>query len=257
MNFYPHHIGDYKAATAHLSNEEDLAYRRLLEMYYDTEKNIPLDTQWVSRRLRIGSDVVQNVLNDFFVLCDDGYKHVRCDAEILEYNQKAEIARQNGKKGGRRKSAPAKEKNPAGSNPVSDGLAKQTQALANHEPLTSNHKPVLKNTSAPPDGVSPKVWADFLKTRKTKITDTAISGIRRQAEKAGISLEAALETSCARGWQSFRAEWIKEARQGTAMPAWRVEQRNRTLEAVPSISEAPAQQFFEVEARDVTPARLG
>lgn len=40
-------------------------------------------------------------------------------------------------------------------------------------------------------------------------------------------------------------------------PAWRAEQRARTLEAVPSISTAPAQQFFEVEARDVTPARLG
>ena len=33
MHYYPHHIGDYKSATAHLSNEEDLAYRRLLEMY--------------------------------------------------------------------------------------------------------------------------------------------------------------------------------------------------------------------------------
>ena len=56
MYYYPHHIGDYKSATAHLTNEEDLAYRRLLEMYYDTEAFIPLETQWVARRLRVGCE---------------------------------------------------------------------------------------------------------------------------------------------------------------------------------------------------------
>ena len=78
-----------------------------------------------------------------------------------------------------------------------------------------------KNTAtavAPPDGVSQKVWADFLKTRKTKVTDTAIDGIRREADKAGISLETALETSCARGWQSFRAEWMREGVNATKTP---------------------------------------
>ncbi len=62
MYYYQFHIGDYRAATSHLNNEEDLAYRRLLDMYYDTESCIPLDTQWVSRRIRIAHDVV---LSDF------------------------------------------------------------------------------------------------------------------------------------------------------------------------------------------------
>ena len=44
MNYYSFHIGDYRGATAHLSNEEDLAYRRLLDMCYDTESAIPLET---------------------------------------------------------------------------------------------------------------------------------------------------------------------------------------------------------------------
>jgi len=103
MNWYPHHIGDYKAATAHLTNDEDLAYRRLIEMYYDTEQHIPLDTQWVSRRLRMGSDVIERVLKDFFFMTDVGYTHIRCDHEIDEFHRKAEIARANGKKGGRPK----------------------------------------------------------------------------------------------------------------------------------------------------------
>ena len=82
MNYYPHHIGDYKSATMHLSNEEDLAYRRLLEMYYDTEQPIPLETQWVARRLRVATEALQSVLNDFFVQSEQGWRHPKCDLVI-------------------------------------------------------------------------------------------------------------------------------------------------------------------------------
>lgn len=66
------------------------------------------------------------------------------------------------------------------------------------------------NTGETPEGVSNTVWKDFLKTRKTKVTETALNGIRKEAEKAGISLEMALEISCSRGWQSFKSEWITD-----------------------------------------------
>ncbi len=79
MHFYRFHIGDYKSATAHLSNEEDLAYRRLLDMYYDTEKPIPLETDWVARRIRVGSEVVVTVLQDMFVEKKNVWIHDRCD----------------------------------------------------------------------------------------------------------------------------------------------------------------------------------
>ena len=63
MHYYQFNIGDYIKNTIHLSLMEDLAYRRLLDMYYDSEKPIPTDIPWVSRRLRMDTDVVQNVLN--------------------------------------------------------------------------------------------------------------------------------------------------------------------------------------------------
>ena len=141
MHFYPHHVGDYRSATAHLSNQEDLAYRRLLEMYYDTERPISADTQWVSRRLRVGSDELIAVLNDFFVLCDDGYHNARCDIEIAQYTKKAHTARANGKKGGRRKLLETLPKNPVGSNPEPMANPGITQALANQEPRTKNQEP--------------------------------------------------------------------------------------------------------------------
>lgn len=64
-----------------------------------------------------------------------------------------------------------------------------------------------------PDGVSPLVFEDFKKLRKSlkaPLTQTALTGIANEAKKANISLEAALEMCCARGWRGFKAEWAKD-----------------------------------------------
>jgi len=69
-----------------------------------------------------------------------------------------------------------------------------------------------KRAAIRPDGVSEKVWDDFMEVRKAKrapLTDTALNGIVREADKAGLTLQAALEVSCARGWQGFEAAWMK------------------------------------------------
>ena len=42
------------------------------------------------------------------------------------------------------------------------------------------------------------------------ITDTAIDGIRREADKAGMTLADALAMCCKRGWQGFEADWVKD-----------------------------------------------
>ena len=63
-----------------------------------------------------------------------------------------------------------------------------------------------------PESVSEQVWNDFtaLRTkRRAPITETALKGIQREAEKAGITLEEALSTCCERGWQGFMAKWYR------------------------------------------------
>lgn len=68
---------------------------------------------------------------------------------------------------------------------------------------------------APPDGVSPSIWQDFLKLRKAKkapMTDASLQGIEREAKSAGWTLEAALQECCLRGWQGFKAEWVAQAK---------------------------------------------
>lgn len=61
------------------------------------------------------------------------------------------------------------------------------------------------------EDVSQQVIADFTKLRhshKAPITQTAVDGIRREAAKAGLSLESALAMCCERGWRGFKAEWV-------------------------------------------------
>lgn len=61
-----------------------------------------------------------------------------------------------------------------------------------------------------PIGVSESLWTDFKKLRSTKkapITQTAIDGIQREADKAGLQMADALAMCCERGWTGFKAEW--------------------------------------------------
>lgn len=155
MHYYQFHIGDYRAATAHLSNEEDLAYRRLLDMYYDTEQGIPLDTQWVARRLRIKSEIIETVLSDFFVRTDDGWMHSKCDEVIEHFHATSRRNRINGMRGGRPKETQS----------VSGGLPAETQdeptskATNNHKPITKNHKPEAETYSPDFD----EIWEAYPK----------------------------------------------------------------------------------------------
>jgi len=198
MHYYQFNIGDYRAATAHLSNDEDLAYRRLLDMYYDTEKQIPLDTQWVARRLRLDHEVVKTVLQDMFNLTETGWYHGRCELVIEQYHAMAEKNRANGRLGGRKK------------NPVASDSQPIAKATINDKPITNNDKPIRIQA---PDGVSPGVWESFVAQRKASravITETVIKSIQREANKAGWTLEQALAECAARGWRGFKAEWVSE-----------------------------------------------
>ena len=201
MHYYQFHIGDYRAATAHLSNDEDLAYRRLLDMYYDTEDPIPIDTDWVARRLRLDSQVIVSVLRDMFVLSELGWHHARCDKEISVYKGFSDAGKRGAaKRWGKGGDSP----------PITPPIA-----TINHEPITNNHKPIKEKATSvacPPD-VSQQVWADWLQLRKTKkasVTETVVKGARSEAAKLGWDLERFLVEWCTRGSQGLKAEWVDD-----------------------------------------------
>jgi len=174
MHHYPFHPGDYMLDTAHLEPMEDLAYRRLLDLYYSSEKPIPTETELVSRRLRLGSELVNRVLKEFFELTENGWKHARCDAEIANYKARAEVAKNNGKLGGR----------PKKTDSVNLANPGETNSKANQEPRTKNQnqEPNLSSSLAEKKARTRTKPADDEFWIAELEKDTAYAGINIRAE---------------------------------------------------------------------------
>lgn len=103
MIWYKFFLGDYIRDTHHLADAEDLAYRRLIDLYMMSESPIPLDTKSVSRKVKLDEDIVVAVLNEFFDRAEDGYHNARCDKEIMKYQHQVSMNRQSAARGGRPK----------------------------------------------------------------------------------------------------------------------------------------------------------
>lgn len=105
MNYYKRHIGDYAAATRHLSLLEHGVYCLLLDVYYTTEKPLPLEDRAVFRlvgaRTEDEREAVTTILGEFFTRAPDGYRQPRCDEEIALKQDKSAKNAEIGKKGGR------------------------------------------------------------------------------------------------------------------------------------------------------------
>ena len=117
MIWYKFHIGDYLTHTVHLSDAEDLAYRRLLDLYYMSEKEIPLDIESVARKIRLDLDITESVLGEFFEKTSTGYFNNRCHVEIAKYQHQVENNRQLGKRGGRPLKTESKTESEPNTNP--------------------------------------------------------------------------------------------------------------------------------------------
>jgi len=140
MHHYPHHIGDYRAHTAHLSMTEDGAYRRLLDLSYMSERPLPADLSAVQRLAgahdKAERAAVETILREFFTLCEDGWRQARVDEEVTAYQAKADKARRNGKGGGRpRKTKPTNNQDGYSTVIKTEPSEKLT---VNREPLTGN-----------------------------------------------------------------------------------------------------------------------
>jgi uncharacterized protein YdaU (DUF1376 family) len=135
MHYYQFNIGDYKSHTEHLSDMEDLTYRRLLDWYYLHETPIPLEINETARqiRMRSHSDCITTVLQEYFERTEIGWIHHRADKEIAKTGEKSEKA-----------SASAK----ARWDRAKDANALQTQsesnATHNTEHITQDTKPKEK-----------------------------------------------------------------------------------------------------------------
>lgn len=212
MNFYPFHIGDYISHTSHLTDEEDLAYRRMIDLYYMGEMPFPNDPAWVARRVKSNPAIVITLLNEYFELSEDGNWHnTRADREIAKY----QFVKESGKKGAEKRWSNREEKpthSESNTPPIAIPIATKTNTKTN-----TNIK-----TIPTPEGVSVDLWNDFLvyrKRLKAPVTDRVLARLVKEAELAKMPLSDVLETIIFKGWRSFEASWVQQmAQKASEMP---------------------------------------
>jgi len=223
MHYYNWNISDYSSHTSHLTEMEDLAYRRMLDWLYLHEIPLPKNIDEIARviRMRTHSDCIANVLLEFFTEHSDGYTHKRFEKELDAYRSKSERAK---------KSAEARwSKNKA----LGDANALQTDCERNAKQETINNKhktdivvanayPVDKWESGKSDtkrfkkelldlGVNPQVLETFMESRKKKKSvnsKVALTRIINESAKAMYSVSKAVQISAEKGWAGFEAEWV-------------------------------------------------
>lgn len=236
MNYYAFHLGDYSSATAHLTWEEDLAYRRLMDAYYREESPLPLERRTVHRLVRAFTDqqreAVDSVLDEFFDETPDGWRHYRCDAEIDAVSGKREKASKSAKARWEKANAmrSESERNANAMPPQCERMDSACERIEiecernapnpnpNPNPNPSKEHTVEKEKSETlkladlvAEGVDKQHAKDWLAVRRAKkapLTVTAWSDLKHEAAKAGLTPAQAVKIAAESNWQGFKAKWL-------------------------------------------------
>lgn len=254
MHYYKRNLGDYAKKAGRLSMLQHGAYTLLIDACYDREQ-FPtmaeaIDWTWASSSAEV--EAVEFVLSKFFALEDGRYVQSRIKEEIDDYRAKsatnARIAKDRETKRAEKRTDRVRV--------VDVATRVDNEAPPNQEPITINQTPsdegvaprkrsTTATLAARPDDVSEPVWQDFQRLRREKrapLTDTALAGVRREADRAGVPMEVALAYCCEAGWQGFNAGWYAERTAGkraaiqVGETAYQRSMRERMQEAAPEIA---------------------
>jgi uncharacterized protein YdaU (DUF1376 family) len=204
MHYYKFNIADWHLATSHLSLLEEVVYFKLINFYYDTELPIPVETETVIRRLRLKSNlaIFKQILQEFFVLQDDGWHHQRCDIEISKYHSKAEVNREVGKLGGR----------PKKTNDVGNPQITQTVSEINPQvTLTNNQEPITNiNTYTQEFEL---FWKSY---PRHEAKSAAMKAFKKVKVDINILLKAVAQQKTSKQWQEniipHASTWLNQSR---------------------------------------------
>lgn len=243
MNYYKRHLGDYAAATRHLSLLEHGVYTLLLDTYYVGESPLPSEDRALYRlvgaRSKEEREAVGIVLQEFFELRDDGWHQPRCDEEIAKKQAQAEINRDVGRRGGR----PSKTtESDTEENRI--GFKNKTKPVSEKNP---SHKPIANNQeesitpqppqagagagigAAPlPDWMPPADWQAFIDHRKrvrSPMTDLAQTKAIAELDRLrtdGHDPVRVINQSIINGWKGLFP--LKHRALGAPVPATRQEE---------------------------------
>jgi len=240
MHYYQFNIGDYQSHTSHLSDMEDLAYRRLLDWYYLHELPIPLEVTEIARqiRMRSHSDCISIVLQEYFERTADGWVHHRANKEIAKTGEKSEKASASAKARWNKKDANA--------------LPTQSESNATHNTRhttqDTEHKTQKKTLGKrlANDFLFPIEWEQFCKEQRpelhpTKTFDQFKDYWVSQAGQKGVKLD----------WFATWRNWVRNTNAPKANPA-----DIARITVPPSNLPDPALEKIKADAKKAAPIPL-
>lgn len=86
---------------ASLPDAEELALRRMIDLYIEREGPLPRDRQVLQALIRLDWDCIAPVLEKFFDVDDRGYIQDDLEAELTRLRKRRDASRGNGARGGR------------------------------------------------------------------------------------------------------------------------------------------------------------
>jgi uncharacterized protein YdaU (DUF1376 family) len=211
VNYFRFHIGDYAAATRHLSWDEDCAYRRLLDLYYRDEKPLIGDLTRLYRLVGATTEhqqaAVRVVLEEFFEPTGDTWANPRADLEISDHRGYLEKQRASG-----RASADKRSLN-GGTTTVQRSLNHGSTVVQPPTPIpttTNKHSSNVYDASPAEPPQPPKKVSQA--KRRTSLTETSPPDLWRQYATERVPDMDVDETFC-----NFRDHHLKL---GSVMADW-------------------------------------
>lgn len=218
MQYYKHHVGDFIKDTSNLDDHQSMTYLRMLWKYYLDEAPLSGSDEDIAFTVRSDEKTVRTLLKHFFLSRDGAWIHIRCEKEIKGFYDKSEKARASAKSRWDANTMQTQCERIANASKIDANVPKSDADCM--LPITHNPLPIIKTKTntppkqmPPPVGVCVDLWADYMTIRKSKkspMTKTALSGLERECNKAGLSLEAGIRVCCERGWASLKAEWLDD-----------------------------------------------
>lgn len=227
MHFISWNIGDFAKKTAHLSETEDLAYRRLLEFYYTEESALKNDPAWLARKIRMPdrSGVISLILEEFFFLAEDGLWHKnRCDNEIASYQSLQIAGRRGAQKRWENRKTGTNVINNLDSPPIAYPLPTQCQPIAppNAPPMPTNNQEPITNRDLSkdkskgsgelillPPWLPTEIWENFKAHRKkikkpmSDLSQKLAVGELEKLRRDGQDPISVINQSIFRGWSGL------------------------------------------------------
>lgn len=163
VNWYPFYEGDYLRDTYHLSWDEDLAYRRLLDLCYRNNGRLTINRKLLYRQLRVDENdpvkcaAVESVLKQFFKARGKSYQNQRVSKEVL----KADLIHQARVKGGKEKGKHSAQAQLSSSSALLSTATTTTTATATEESPNSSLSQVQRL------GVSLSLWTQYKNLRES------------------------------------------------------------------------------------------